>query len=193
MESINRAEGKVPLWKLFTAFMRIGAFTFGGGYAMLPMLETECVEKTGWITKEELLDYFAIGQCTPGVIAVNTATFVGKKKRGVLGAFVATAGVVFPSFVIICLIAALLQNFAEIKPVQYALRGIRVAVGVLIINTVVKLIREKLKDWLGYVLCALAFALVAFLDVSPVFVVIGAALVGVVRFLIAGRKGGNGV
>lgn len=177
------------LWKLFTAFIRIGAFTFGGGYAMLPMLETECVDKTGWITKEELLDYFAIGQCTPGVIAVNTATFVGKKKRGVLGAFVATAGVVLPSLVIICVIAALLQNYAEIRVVKYALHGIRVAVGVLILNTVIKLVREKLKDWLGYLLCVLAFVIVAFFGVSPVFIVVGAALVGIARYLIFRRRG----
>lgn len=186
---------KTSLWKLFTAFMRIGAFTFGGGYAMLPMLERECVEKSGWVTHDELLDYFAIGQCTPGVIAVNTATFIGKKERGVIGALVTTAGVVLPSFVIICILTALLANFARITWVKYALHGIRVAVGVLILNTVIKLVREKIKDALGYVLCILAFLLVALpgtlglpFRVSPVFVVIGAAIVGIVRgFLTSGR------
>lgn len=193
---------RVSLWKLFSAFMRIGAFTFGGGYAMLPMLERECVDKTGWVTKDELLDYFAIGQCTPGVIAVNTATFIGKKQRGILGALVTTAGVVLPSFVIICVLTALLANFAEYRPVRYALHGIRVAVGVLILNTVIKLVREKIKDSLGYVLAALAFLIIAVpatlktagvnvpFTVSPVFVVIGAALIGIVRGLIR-RKGGK--
>ena len=191
---------KVSLWKLFTAFMRIGAFTFGGGYAMLPMLERECVEKTGWVTHDELLDYFAIGQCTPGVIAVNTATFVGKKHRGFIGALVTTAGVVLPSFVIICVLTALLANFADIPVVKYALHGIRVAVGVLILNTVIKLVREKIKDWLGYLLAALAFLVIAVpatlklagvavpFSVSPVFVVIGAALIGIVRGFITGRR-----
>ncbi len=190
--------GKTSLWKLFSAFMRIGAFTFGGGYAMLPMLERECVEKSGWVTHDELLDYFAIGQCTPGVIAVNTATFVGKKERGFFGALAATVGVVLPSFVIICVLTALLANFAELTPVKYALHGIRVAVGVLILNTVIKLVKEKIKDAAGYVLCIAAFLLVALpqtlglpFRVSPVFVVIGAALIGVVRGLIARRGGGD--
>lgn len=198
--AIDKDNAKVPLWKLFTAFMRIGAFTFGGGYAMLPMLERECVEKTGWVTHDELLDYFAIGQCTPGVIAVNTATFVGKKHRGFLGALVTTAGVVLPSFVIICILTAVLANFAEIPAVKYALHGIRVAVGVLILNTVIKLVREKIKDWLGYLLAALAFLVIALpatlklagvsvpFSVSPVFVVIGAALIGIVRGFITGRR-----
>ncbi len=185
-----------PIWKLFTAFMRVGAFTFGGGYAMLPMLERECVEKTGWVTHDALLDYFAIGQCTPGVIAVNTATFVGKKQRGFWGALAATAGVVLPSFLIITLLTALLSNFAEVTWVRYALRGIRVAVGVLILNTVIKLVREKIKDAAGYILCVLAFLLVALpqtlklgFKISPVFVVIGAALVGAARCFFAERGG----
>lgn len=198
----SNKENRVKLSKLFMAFVRIGAFTFGGGYAMLPMLERECVDKTGWVTRDELLDYFAIGQCTPGVIAVNTATFVGKKHRGFLGALVTTAGVVLPSFVIICVLTALLANFAELRPVRYALAGIRVAVGVLILNTVIKLVKEKIKDKLGYILAALAFLMIALpatlklagvavpFTVSPVFVVIGAALIGVVRGL-ASRKGGR--
>ena len=189
-------EKKTSLWKLFSAFMRIGAFTFGGGYAMLPMLERECVDKTGWVTRDELLDYFAIGQCTPGVIAVNTATFIGKKERGFAGAVVTTAGVVLPSFVIICVLTALLANFAEIPAVKYALHGIRVAVGVLILNTVITLVRQKVKGVFGYVLCVLAFALVALppliglpFKISPVFVVIGAAIAGIVRGLAVKRGG----
>ena len=194
---------RVSLWKLFSAFMRIGAFTFGGGYAMLPMLERECVEKTNWVTHDELLDYFAIGQCTPGVIAVNTATFVGKKHRGFLGALVTTAGVVLPSFLIISVLTALLANFADIPAVKYALHGIRVAVGVLILNTVIKLVKEKIKNTFGYILAVLAFIIVALpatlklagvavpFTVSPVFVVIGAALAGIVRGFVL-KKGGEG-
>lgn len=184
------------LFKLFMAFVRIGAFTFGGGYAMLPMLERECVDKTHWVTRDELLDYFAIGQCTPGVIAVNTATFIGKKERGFIGALVTTAGVVLPSFIIICILTALLANFAQLRPVKYALHGIRVAVGVLILNTVIKLVKEKIKDPLGYVLAAAAFLLIAVpstlklgFSISPVFIVIGAALIGIVRGLIKRRAG----
>ena len=122
------------LIKMFLTFARIGGLTFGGGYAMLPMLQREVVEKHKWATEEELMDYYAIGQCTPGVIAVNTATFIGRSQRGTIGAIFATAGVVFPSFVIICIIAAVLSNFADIAAVKYAFAGIRVCVCVLILT-----------------------------------------------------------
>ena len=145
---------------LFLAFARIGALTFGGGYAMLPMLERECVDRYKWATREELLDYFAIGQCTPGVIAVNTATFVGSRIRGFLGAAVATAGVVAPSIVIIVIIAALLSNFAHIEAVQNAFAGIRVAVAALIVNAVIRIARQNIKNWLGIALCVFAFVIV---------------------------------
>ena len=182
------------LLELFLAFAKVGVMTFGGGYAMLPMLERECVEKTGWTTREELLDYFAIGQCTPGVIAVNTATFIGKKQRGFWGALAATAGVVLPSFVIICILTALISGFAELRPVRYALRGIRVAVGVLILNTVIKLVRQKVNNLFGYVLCVAAFLLVAlpFIKLNPVFVVIAAAICGIVRGFILKKRDKEG-
>ncbi len=190
----NSPKARPTLWQLFTAFMRIGAFTFGGGYAMLPMLERECVDKTGWTTREELLDYFAIGQCTPGVIAVNTATFIGKKQRGFRGAFAATFGVVLPSFVIICILTALLTGFQSIRWVRYALRGIRVAVGVLILNTVIKLIKQKVSSGFDYLLLGAAFFIVVqpFIDISPVFVVTAAALCGIVRGLLLRRSGKEG-
>lgn len=174
-------------WTLFSAFFRIGLFTFGGGYAMLPMLERECVEKHGWTDREQIVDYFAIGQCTPGVIAVNTATFIGKSERGFAGAAAATLGVVTPSVLIILLIASLLTNFAHIPAVAHAFGGIRVAVAVLILNAVVKLYKSNVKGGMGLSLCLLAFALVAFFSLSPVYVVLGAALVG----LGAGRKKGG--
>ena len=164
---------------LFLSFCRIGAFTFGGGYAMLPMLEREVVERRQWATQEELLNYFAIGQCTPGLIAVNTATFIGHKQRGILGGIVATLGVVTPSFVIILLLAMLFQSIAHLAWVQHAFAGIRVAVCALILHTVVRLIRSNVKNIPGIAICAAAFVLVACLGVSPVFVVLGAALFGI--------------
>lgn len=173
------------LFDLYRAFFTIGALTFGGGYAMLPMLERECVDKYGWTKREELLDYFAIGQCTPGVIAVNTATFVGSSERGVLGAAAATAGVVCPSLLIILVIALLLENFAHIPAVQHAFGGIRVAVAALIVNAVIKLISKNVKSPLAIALCVLAFIAIAFLSLSPVIVVLIAAIAGIAAKAVA--------
>ena len=133
------------LFGLFGAFAVVGVTTFGGGYAMLPALQREVVEKRRWATEEEVMDWYAIGQCTPGVIAVNTATFVGQKQAGVWGGIFATLGVVFPSLVIIMIIAAFIQNFAHLPAVQNAFAGIRVCVCVLILNAVEK-IRCGLED-----------------------------------------------
>lgn len=177
---------------LFLAFARIGALTFGGGYAMLPMLERECVDRYKWATREELLDYFAIGQCTPGVIAVNTATFVGSRIRGFLGAAVATAGVVAPSIVIIVIIAALLSNFAHIEAVQNAFAGIRVAVAALIVNAVIRIARQNIKHWLGIALCVFAFVIVAVLGASPVYVVVGAGVLGLAMGLFSKKNKAEG-
>lgn len=131
---------------LFLTFARVGVCTFGGGYAMLPILQREVVEKKQWCTGEELADYFAIGQCTPGVIAVNTATFLGSKKKGNSGGVVATLGMIFPSVVIITLIAAFLQNFAHIPAVGHAFNGVRAAVVALIASSVLKLGKTTLKN-----------------------------------------------
>jgi chromate transporter len=131
---------------LFLTFARVGVCTFGGGYAMLPILQREVVEKKGWATDEELTDYYAIGQCTPGVIAVNTATFIGGKYKGNLGGVIATLGLVFPSLVIISLIAAFLKNFAELSLVRHAFAGIRACVCVLIFNSVLKLRKSTVID-----------------------------------------------
>ena len=164
-------------WELFLSFFRMGAITFGGGYAMLPILQREVVEGRGWCTNEELTDYYAIGQCTPGIIAVNTATFIGYKLRGVPGAIVATLSLVFPSFIIISIIAAVLQNFAEYPVVQNAFAGIRVVVTVLILNAVIKLLKSSVVDKPTAAIYVAVAALAFFLDVSPVlFVVITAAL-----------------
>ena len=167
------------LLKLFAAFARVGVLTFGGGYAMIPMLEREIVDRHGWATNEELMDYYAVGQCTPGVIAVNTATFIGYKIAGNIGAVAATLGVIFPSFVIITVIAGIIQNFADIPAVKSAFAGIRVCVCVLIFNSVVKLWKGAVKDKAALVLCLLVFALSVFFDISPIVFVVACAAAGI--------------
>ena len=178
------------LLDLYCTFFRIGAFTFGGGYAMLPMLQREIVDKKNWASEEDLLDYFAVGQCTPGVIAVNTATFVGYKKAGVPGGIMATLGVVSPSLVIITVIAAVLSNFADIPAVRNAFAGIRVAVCVLIINSVAKLLKKSVVDKLtAAVYIAVALGAIFLKNISPVVFVVLAGLVGItVRVWLRGGK-----
>lgn len=166
------------LLDLFVAFFKIGLFTFGGGYAMLPMLQREIVDRHGWVTEEEVLDYYAIGQCTPGVIAVNTATFVGTKIKGALGGAVATIAVVFPSLIIITLISTVLKNFSEYEVVQHAFAGIRVAVGVLIVGSVWKLYKKGVKGALSNGIFAASLLLIALLDLSPVWIVLVSLFLG---------------
>ena len=180
------------LLDLFCAFFRIGLFTFGGGCAMLPLLQREIVEKKHWATEEELLDYFAVGQCTPGIIAVNTATFVGFKEKKLSGAIFATLGVVSPSLVIITVIAALLSNFAHIAAVQNAFAGIRVAVCVLILNSIVKLWKKSVVDKLTLgVFIAVFLGSVLLSHVSPVVFIVAAAVLGIVVrvWLRTGKEG----
>ncbi len=167
------------LWQLFLAFARVGVMTFGGGYAMIPILEREIVDRQGWASSEELMDYYAVGQCTPGVIAVNTATFIGYKVAGPLGGVVATLGVVFPSLVIITVIAGVLTHFADIPAVKSAFAAIRVCVCVLIFNAVLKLWKGAVKDKAGLCLFLLVFILSIFLDISPVFYVLFCATAGI--------------
>lgn len=167
------------LMRLFTAFAQVGAVMFGGGYAMLPILQREIVEKRGWATEQEIADYFAVGQCTPGVIAVNTATFIGAKRAGVAGGIIATLGIVFPSIVIITIIAAFLANFADIPAVQNAFAGIRVCVCVLIFNAMRKLIRGALVDAQTICIFCLTLLIGSFTDLSPVILVICAGVAGV--------------
>ena len=176
------------LLDLFCAFFRIGLFTFGGGYAMLPLLQREIVEKKKWATEEEMLDYFAVGQCTPGVIAVNTATFVGFKEKKLSGAIFATLGIVSPSLVIITVIAALLSNFAHIAAVQNAFAGIRVCVCVLILNAVVKLWKKSVIDWKTLLIFVAVFACSVFLSISPVIYVLAAAIAGIIVKELEARK-----
>ncbi len=176
------------LLKLYAAFFRIGLFTFGGGYAMLPMLQREIVEKYGWATEEELMDYYAIGQCTPGVIAVNTATFVGYRKFGVAGAVFGTLGVISPSIIIITLIAAFFRNYQDSEIVKHAFAGIRAAVTVLIGASVYRIAKKSLID-LPSILIACAVLLVNLLtDLSPVILVLVAGAAGIFIRYFAGRR-----
>ena len=165
---------------LFLTFAKVGVMTFGGGYAMLPILQREVVDNKGWATEEELMDYFAIGQCTPGVIAVNTATFIGQKNKGVPGGILATLGVVFPSLVIISLLAGVITAFSHLAWVSHAFGGIRVCVCILILNAVVKLLKKAVID----VPTAILFAAVAlgsyFTPLSPVVFVVAAGTAGIV-------------
>ena len=170
----------MKLLSLFLSFAKVGVMTFGGGYAMIAILEREIVENRKWASSEELMDYYAVGQCTPGVIAVNTATFIGYKVAGPAGGVAATLGVVFPSVVIICLIAGILTNFADIPAVKSAFTAIRVCVCVLIFNAVVKLWKGAVKDKAGLVLFLIVFVLSLFFDISPVVFVLFCALAGLV-------------
>ena len=173
---------------LFLTFARMGAVTFGGGYAMLPILQREVVEKHGWATEDELMDYYAIGQCTPGVIAVNTATFIGYKINGLSGAVMATAGIIFPSLVIITIIAAFIQQFAHLTIVQNAFSGIRIAVCALVLQAVLKLARKGVVDIPTGVILVATFIAVAFLGISPVIMVVIAAAAGILLGLIRRRR-----
>ena len=193
-----------PYVSLFFTFAKIGVCTFGGGYAMLPILQRELVDNKGWATEEELADYYAVGQCTPGVIAVNTATFVGYNRMGWLGGVVATLGVVFPCLVIIMAIAAFLSNFMHLDVVVHAFNGVRAGVVALIFSSILKLLKTSLVDWktrLIYVVVLLLGAVGVWAPMpggalgqvlgalcSPVFLVVVSGLVGLA---IYGKKGGE--
>lgn len=180
---------------LFLTFARVGVCTFGGGYAMLPILQREIVEKKEWATEAELTDYFAIGQCTPGVIAVNTATFVGQKQKSIPGGIVATLGLVFPSIVIILVIAAFLQNFADLPVVIHAFAGVRACVCALILSSVLKLRKSSLVDGPTAVIFAVVLVLalignfIAFDGNTPLGALLNFLLSPVVLVVAAGVAG----
>lgn len=177
------------LWNLFFTFARIGGLTFGGGYAMLPMLQREVVESRHWATEDELMDYYAVSQCTPGVIAINVATFVGYRQRGIAGGIFATAGVVSPSVLIISLIAAFIRNFSELSAVQNAFGGIRVCVCVLIFQAVLKLFQKGVSDIPTLVLFFVVFFASVFLSLSPAVCVLLSGAAGIlIRMLEKRRK-----
>ena len=174
---------------LFLTFAKVGVMTFGGGYAMLPILQREVVENKGWATEEELTDYFAIGQCTPGIIAVNTATFIGQKNKGALGGVIATLGLVFPSLIIISLLAGVITTFSHLAWVNHAFGGIRVCVCILILNAVAKLYKKAVIDAPTAVIFFAVFLGSYWLtSLSPVLFVVAAAVLGIVLKNVGVRK-----
>lgn len=166
----------ISLWKIYTTFFKMGIFTFGGGYAMLPLLKSEAVEKNKWINEEELLNYYSIGQCTPGIIAVNAASFIGYKLRKLSGLISATLGVISPSIAIIILVAALLRQYMDNQYVQWAFGGIRISVVALIIDTVWKMWKNGVQGWQGYMIFVVAGVLLFCFKLSAIMIVILAAL-----------------
>ncbi len=167
------------LLQLFLIFFRIGAFTFGGGYAMIPILEREFVTDRGWITSEDMLNYVAIGQSTPGIIAVNMATFIGYRRRGFLGSLFATLGVITPSLIIITVIAAFISNFSEFVYVQKALAGINIAVAVILVSAVWDLGKKSVTDMIGLALAVIAFVAVVIFDINSIWLILFALVVGI--------------
>lgn len=176
------------LLSLFWIFAKIGSITFGGGYAMLPFLQRELIEKRDWVTEEEIADYFAIGQCTPGIIAVNTATFVGYKRKGVAGAILATLGIVFPSIVIIIIIAAFISNFSDLPVVKNAFAGVRACVCVLVLNAIIKLWKSSIQNKISFILYAVIFLAAVFTNISTVILVVIAGIAGLVIGTIRKEK-----
>lgn len=187
---------------LFVTFARVGVMMFGGGYAMLPILQREIVERKGWATEDQLADYYAVGQCTPGIIAVNTATFVGSESAGIAGGVIATLGVVFGPIVIITVIAAFLSGYMDLPVIAHAFNGVRACVTALILSSVIKLFKGAVKDWPTRIIYLLVLALAAagtFLATpanlaslwgvitSPVFLVL---MAGVLGYAVRSRKGG---
>lgn len=167
------------LLELYCTFFRIGGLTFGGGMAMLPMLKREIVEKYGWATEEELLDIYAIGQCTPGVIAVNTSTYIGYQQGKLVGSIFATLGMISPSLIIISLIASILKEFMALPIVLHALAGIRITVCALMLNTVFSLMKSGIKDKLGVLLFLFGFLLATFTPIPTILLVVCAAVIGI--------------
>lgn len=172
---------------LMITFAKIGALTFGGGYSMLPILQREVVEKKKWVTEEEVMDYYAVGQCLPGMIAINTATFVGRKVGGNKGGIVAAVATAFPSLIVIMIIAAFMHNFSEIRAIQNAFYGIRIAVAALIVDAIIKLWKKSMKDVFCYVLYAVALLLSILTELSTVILVV-VAIAGGIAIQMIRRK-----
>lgn len=176
------------LWLLFLTFFKIGGFTFGGGYAMIPLIQKETVENRGWVTDDDILEIIAIAESTPGPIAINAATFVGYRTCGIPGAACATFGVVLPSFVIILAISYVLEQFQELKAVKYAFNGIRAGVLALLFKALWGMYKKSPKGWAAYTVMAAAFIFTAFLKVNVLLVIIFCAVFGLVTATLAERR-----
>lgn len=181
-------EERSVYWSLFWTFAKVGVMTFGGGYAMLPILEREVVDNKKWVDDAEVMDYYAISQCTPGVIIVNVATFVGEKLGGRLGGIIATLGVVFPSFLIITILAALLSEFSHVAAVQHAFAGIRICVCIFIFNAILRLWKSSVKDVVTCLFFLAVFLSSIFLDISPVAYVVVAGIAGILLHRFARKR-----
>ncbi len=173
---------------LFLTFLKIGAFTFGGGYAMIPLIQKEVVEKRKWISNQDILDIIAIAESTPGPIAINAATFIGYKRAHFLGALCTTIGVVLPSFVIIVTISFVLKQFESIKIIQYAFNGIRVGVLALIIQALISMYKQCPKNLFSYIVMVVVFISVAFLNLNIIIAIIGCAIFGIITSVINDRR-----
>lgn len=173
---------------LFITFFKIGAFTFGGGYAMIPLIQREVVENKKWITDEDILEIIAIAESTPGPIAINAATFVGFRVCGFWGSFFATLGVVLPSFIIILVVSFILNEFQHFTAVKYAFNGIRAGVLALLMRALWTMYKKCPKSWVSYIVMAASFAITAFFDISALYVIIGCALFGLITSMIIARR-----
>ena len=178
------------IFELLLTFMKIGAFTFGGGYAMIPLIQKETAERKGWISSEDILDIVAIAESTPGPLAINTATFVGYKTCGFFGAMAATLGVVFPSFLIIFIISFVLRRFESLQAVKYAFFGIRAGVLALILKALWSMYKQCKKGTVAYIVMALSFVAAAFLKINVLWIIIGCAVIGLVSSVMIRRKAG---
>lgn len=170
------------LFDLLITFAKMGIVTFGGGYAMLPILQREVVEKKKWASEEEITDYYALGQCTPGIIAVNTATFVGYKNAGALGGIFATLGIALPSIVVIEIIAAFLMNYSSNEIVAHAFAGIRVGVVAIVLVTVLKMLKTTVKNFLSGIIFVAVLISAVFFNVSPIILIVLSAVFGLIFF-----------
>lgn len=188
MSISDTKEKRGRVWLLFLTFLKIGAFTFGGGYAMIPLIQRETVEKKHWIADSDILEIVAIAESTPGPIAINAATFVGYRVAGFFGALAATVGVVLPSFLIIAVISCILREFEQLKVVKYAFFGIRAGVLALILKAMWSMYKQCPKGLPQYLIMAAAFVLVAVLNVNVLWVIIGCAVFGLLTTLAAGRE-----
>lgn len=176
------------LLQLFLTFLKIGAFTFGGGYAMIPLITREAVHNRKWIQEKDILDIVAIAEATPGPVAVNSATFVGYRTAGIAGAACATFGVVLPSFLIIFFIAGVLRRFQELKPIRYAFIGIRAGVLALIFKALISMYKQCPKSLFSYIVMGASFLLAAFLKVNVLLIIAGCAIAGIIMAVFAERR-----
>lgn len=186
---MNKDVNIKSLIRLFLSFLKVGAFTFGGGYAMLPLIEEETVKKRGWIKDEDILDIVAVSESTPGPIAINMATFVGYKVCGVLGSVFATLGVVLPSFIIILIISFFFRQFQDIKVVKFAFNGIRAGVVALLIKALLTMSKQCPRNIISYIILIVSFILASFFGVNVLIIIIVSAIVGLLYSYLVEKRG----